>query len=186
MDEHKQAVLQKRIEKTMKALERNKMKPFYAKDKGEALRIVQSLLQPGQTITCGGSVTLSECGIIDLLRSGQYHYLDRDRPDLTPEQKKQIFRQAFSADVYLMSSNAVTEEGELYNVDGNSNRVAALAYGPDSVIVVAGCNKIVPDIAAAVERVKKIAAPVNATRLHCSTPCAKTGECMNCHSDGRI
>ena len=123
MDEHKQAVLQKRIEKTMKALERNKMKPFYAKDKGEALRIVQSLLQPGQTITCGGSVTLSECGIIDLLRSGQYHYLDRDRPDLTPEQKKQIFRQAFSADVYLMSSNAVTEEGELYNVDGNSNRV---------------------------------------------------------------
>ena len=85
-----------------------------------------------------------------------------------------------------MSSNAVTEEGELYNVDGNSNRVAALAYGPDSVIVVAGCNKIVPDIAAAVERVKKIAAPVNATRLHCSTPCAKTGECMNCHSDGRI
>lgn len=186
MDEHKQAVLQKRIEKTMKALERNKMKPFYAKDKGEALRIVQSLLQPGQTITCGGSVTLSECGIIDLLRSGQYHYLDRDRPDLTPEQKKQIFRQAFSADVYLMSSNAVTEEGELYNVDGNSNRVAALAYGPDSVIVVAGCNKIVPDIAAAVERVKKIAAPVNATRLHCSTPCAKTGECMNCHSDARI
>ena len=84
MDEHKQAVPQKRIEKTMKALERNKMKPFYAKDKGEALRIVQSLLQPGQTITCGGSVTLSECGIIDLLRSGQYHYLDRDRPDLTP------------------------------------------------------------------------------------------------------
>ena len=112
MDEHKQAVLQKRIEKTMKALERNKMKPFYAKDKGEALQIVQSLLQPGQTVTCGGSVTLSECGIIDLLRSGQYHYLDRDRPDLTPEQKKQIFRQAFSADVYLMSSNAVTEEGE--------------------------------------------------------------------------
>ena len=82
MDEHKQAVLQKRIEKTMKALERNKMKPFYAKDKGEALQIVQSLLQPGQTITCGGSVTLSECGIIDLLKSGQYHYLDRDRPDL--------------------------------------------------------------------------------------------------------
>ena len=82
MDEHKQAVLQKRIEKTMKALERNKMKPFYAKDKGEALRIVRSLLQPGQTITCGGSVTLSECGIIDLLRSGQYHYLDRDRPSL--------------------------------------------------------------------------------------------------------
>ena len=186
MDEHKQAVLQKRIEKTMKALERNKMKPFYAKDKGEALRIVQSLLQPGQTITCGGSVTLSECGIIDLLRSGQYHYLDRDRPDLTPEQKKQIFRQAFSADVYLMSSNAVTEEGELYNVDGNSNRIAALAYGPDSVIVVAGCNKIVPDLAAAVERVKKIAAPVNATRLHCSTPCAKTGVCMDCNAPDRI
>lgn len=84
------------------------------------------------------------------------------------------------------SANAITENGELYNVDGNSNRVAALVYGPDSVIVVAGYNKIVPDIDAAVQRVKKVAAPINAVRLHCETPCAKVGECMNCHSEGRI
>lgn len=186
MDEYKRGVIEKRIQKTMQALQRNKMQPFYAKDRKEALKIVQDLLLPGQTVTCGGSVTLEECGIIDLLKTGNYNYLDRNQPDLTPDQRKAIFRQAFSADVYLMSSNAITEEGELYNVDGNSNRIAALAYGPDSVIVVAGYNKIVPDLEAAVERVRQVAAPVNAARLHCNTPCAKAGECMDCHSDARI
>lgn len=99
---------------------------------------------------------------------------------------KQIYRDAFSADTYLMSANAITETGELYNVDGNSNRVAALAFGPEQVIVLAGYNKIVPDMAAAVTRVEKIAAPANATRLHCQTPCAVTGECGHCNAPGRI
>ena len=129
---------------------------------------------------------MDECGILQLLRSGDYHFLDRSAPGLTPEQSKGMLKQAFLADVYLLSANAITENGELYNVDGNSNRVAALAFGPDSVIVVAGYNKIVADLPAAVERVKKIAAPANATRLHCKTPCAAVGECMDCHSDGRI
>lgn len=186
MDESKKTVLGKRIEKTMKALEKNKMKPFYAETRQQALELVKELLQPGQTVACGGSVTLDECGILQLLRSGDYHFLDRSAPGLTPEQSKGMLKQAFLADVYLLSANAITENGELYNVDGNSNRVAALAFGPDSVIVVAGYNKIVADLPAAVERVKKIAAPANATRLHCKTPCAAVGECMDCHSDGRI
>lgn len=186
MDENKKAVMEKRIEKTMANLAKNKMKPYYAKDKQEALQLVESLLQEGQTIACGGSMTLEECGIMQLLRSGKYNFLDRAKPGLTPQDITEIYRKAFFADNYLLSANAITENGELYNVDGNSNRVAALAFGPSSVIVVAGYNKIVPDIDAAVERVKKTAAPANAIRLHCATPCAKVGECMDCHGDGRI
>lgn len=182
MDEHKKMILEKRIAKTMANLEKNNMQPFYAKTKEEALKIVESLIMKGQTVACGGSATLAECGIMDLLRSGRYHFLDRAQPNLSAKESKELLKQAFFADTYLLSTNAVTENGELYNVDGNSNRVAALLYGPDSVIVVAGYNKIVSDLDAAVDRVKKIAAPVNSARLHNETPCTKTGECMDCSS----
>lgn len=95
-------------------------------------------------------------------------------------------REAFFADTYLTSTNALTEEGELYNVDGNGNRVAAMLFGPKQVIVVAGYNKIVADMEAACRRIEKIAAPANVVRLGLSAPCAQTGECMHCHSEGRI
>ena len=186
MNENKKIVLKKRIEKTMTNLERNRMKPYYAETKEEALKLVESLMSEGQTISCGGSMTLQECGILDLMRSGKYNFLDRAVPGLTQEQIKEIYRKTFFADTYLTSSNAITENGELYNVDGNANRVAALTFGPDSVIVVAGYNKIVSDMDAAVERVKKIAAPMNTVRLHCDTPCVKTGECKECHCGDRI
>ena len=97
-----------------------------------------------------------------------------------------IFRQAFTCDTYLMSANAITENGELYNVDGNGNRVAALMFGPKSVIVIAGWNKIVPDLEAARQRVRQIAAPANTTRLNTQTPCKVLGSCQDCHSDSRI
>lgn len=186
MDSSKRAVLEKRIGVVMKNLEKNNMKAFYAKDREEALKLVRELMPKGQTVACGGSMTLEECGILDLLRSGDYHFLDRSAPGVTPEKALDLMRQVFLCDTYLLSSNAITENGELYNVDGNSNRVSALTFGPSSVIVVAGYNKIVPDIPAAVSRVKRIAAPANAVRLHCATPCAKTGECMECHSESRI
>lgn len=179
-------ILEKRIEKTMKNLEKNKMKPFYAKDKAEALEIVKGLMKKGQKVLSGGSMSLKECGVIDLMRSGDYEFFEQGTPGITPEQAKERVRQSYSCDHYLMSSNAITENGELYNVDGISNRVSALLFGPDSVIIVAGFNKIVADIPAAVERVKKIAAPANATRLGCVTPCTKTGECIDCSSVGRI
>ena len=131
-------------------------------------------------------LTLEECGIMNLLRSGLYDFLDRSAPGTTPDKVEEIYRMAFCADAYLTSSNAITEQGELFNVDGNCNRVAAMLFGPKSVIVVAGYNKIVADLEEAVLRLKKTAAPANAIRLHCATPCAKVGECMDCHSDGRI
>ena len=188
----------KKIETTMENLRRNNMEAVFAKDKTEALSYLRGYLSPGCTVGVGGSVTLYEIGALDLLRSGSYNFLDRDAPGLTKEDTKQIFRQSLLADVYVMSTNAVTETGALYNVDGNSNRVAALLYGPDSVVVIAGINKIVPTVADAVTRVKTVAAPANAARLSCPTPCTRTGKCVSmmrtgddeicsgCASDARI
>lgn len=186
MDANKKAIIEKKIEKTLKNLERNKMQAFYVENKEQAVNKVKELIPEGAVVTCGGSMTLFETGIIEHLRSGRYNFLDRYKPGLTPEQIREIYIRAFSSDVYMCSTNAVTENGELYNVDGNSNRVAAMVYGPKSVIVVAGYNKIVKDIDEAVERVKRIAAPANATRLSHKTPCVNTGQCENCRTDDRI
>ncbi len=168
-----------KIEKTMEALRKNNMQAFFAENKEKAKEIVSQLLPEGCTVSHGGSVTLSQTGIRDMLKSGKYNYLDRSAEGLTRAQVLEIYKKSLLADVYLSSSNAVTENGELYNVDGNSNRVAAMLYGPDSVIVVVGYNKIVPDIKDAVKRVKTKAAPPNTVRLNCATPCAKTGECIS-------
>lgn len=169
------AHLEMKLERTVKALQANRMDACWVKTKAEALAKVREMLPKGAVIASGGSMTLDECGITEMLRAGDYDYLDRAA--VKPEEIPALYRRSFSADCYLMSSNAVTEQGELYNVDGNGNRVAALIYGPDSVIVVAGANKIVPDIPAAVRRVRCLAAPVNAMRLHQDTPCTKTGIC---------
>lgn len=177
MDKNRQAVLQCQIERTMRALRANRMAAYYAPTCADAVRQVEALLSEGDVVTHGGSMTLEECGVVDLLKSGKYTYLDRNDPSLSPQQVQEIYQRAFTADAYLTSANAITENGELYNVDGNCNRVAAILYGPKRVIVVAGYNKIVPDLAHAVERVKQIAAPANGVRLGCDTPCAKTGIC---------
>lgn len=170
-----------RLERTVKALQGNRMDACWVRTREDALEKVKALLKKGETVACGGSMTLAECGIPALLRSGDYDYLDREA--VTREEIPALYRKCFSADTYLMSSNAVTEQGELYNVDGNGNRVAALIYGPQSVIVVAGINKLVPDIPAAVQRVKRLAAPVNAMRLKQETPCASCGTCAGVKGD---
>lgn len=185
------------INKTMEALRRNNMQVYFCNNSEEACELVRSLMKKGDTVTHGGSVTLAQAGITNLISNGDYKYLDRSAPGLTREQVEDIYRKAFTADVYLTSANAITENGELYNVDGNSNRVAAILYGPESVIVIAGYNKIVPDINEAILRVKCTAAPQNTVRLGCDTYCAKTGKCVSldkkdslmpdgCGSEGRI
>lgn len=172
-----------RIEELLKNIERNNMKPFYAENKAEAVSIVRSLLKTGDTISCGGSVTLSECGITELMESGEYDFLDRRKVE-TSEEKDEIYRKTFFADAFLTSCNAITEKGVLYNVDGHSNRVAAIAFGPKSVIVVAGVNKIVKDMDAAIMRVKTVAAPKNAVRLSAATYCEAAGKCSD--TDGEM
>ena len=168
-----------RVRNTLENLRRNNMEAMFVKNKAEALAALKNYLTPGCTIGVGGSVTLDEIGALDLFRCGDYRFLDRYAPDLTPAQIKDIYRSSLCADVYVMSTNAITESGELYNVDGRSNRVAALLYGPDSVVIVAGINKLVTDLDEAIRRHKTVAAPANAARLSCATPCVRTGKCAS-------
>lgn len=186
MDQNKKLIIMKKIERTLKNLEENNMQAFYIEAKTQVADKLQELLHEGDTISCGGSMTLFETGAIDHLRSGRYNFLDRYKPGLTPEEIRDTFIGAFSANAYVCSTNAITEDGELYNMDGNSNRVAAMLFGPRSVIVVVGYNKVVKSIEEAVERVRSIAAPANATRLNCKTPCVQTGYCGDCKSEDRI
>ena len=168
------------IEQVMKGLRRNRMQAHYVETAAEVPALVEQMIPAGATVACGGSQSLIQSGVMALLQSGKYNYLDRHDPAKTP---RQVFLESFAADVYLCSANAVTRKGEVYNVDGNGNRVAALCYGPESVILVVGVNKIVDDVKAAVERVKRIAAPMNTKRLHCDTYCEQHGHCAALHSD---
>jgi L-lactate utilization protein LutB len=186
MDNNLKSIMDKRIKRTMDNLEKNNMEAFYAEDASKVIEIVDTLVKGGETVSVGGSMTLFETGVIDYLKSGRFNYLDRYEAGLSSEGVKEVFRKAFSADAYFTSSNAVTENGELYNVDGTGNRVASMIYGPDKVIVIAGINKIVIDSDAAIERVRNIAAPANAVRLNRKTPCVSTGYCMDCSSPERI
>lgn len=171
------------VEKTIRNLERNNMLGFYCGTKEEALEKVLSLMNDGDVVTHGGSETLKEVGVIEAVKNGNYNYIDRSAA-ATKEEGEELMRKAYFADVYLTSSNAVTSHGELYNVDGNSNRVSAILYGPKSVIVVCGYNKIVKNFDEAVYRVKTEAAPPNTKRLHTGAYCEHNGECLSCGSDG--
>ncbi len=195
MDANLKSNLMKRINKTGENLRKNNMEFYYAETAGDVAGIVETLIKEGDTITNGGTMTMAECGLTQLLNNGKYNYLDRSK--MTPEEIQKLYIDAFSADVYISSSNAITEDGVLYNVDGNSNRIAAIAFGPKSVIIIAGCNKIVRDLNEAELRVKTIAAPANCERLSCETYCKEKGECVSlskadrqiysgCSGDGRI
>lgn len=175
----KQEIIDKKIEKTIANLKANNMEAYFCRTKEDARSLAESLIAPGDTITNGGSVTLAETGIMDLIKKSKYNYLDRAREGITPEEIDKVYRDAFNADVYFTSANAVTENGELYNVDGNGNRVAAIVYGPKSVVVVCGYNKIVSNLREAELRVKEIAAPANTIRLNKDTYCSKCGVCLS-------
>ena len=186
MDKYVAWVNETKIKNTIKSLENNNMKGYLANDKDELIKIIDELTNEGDTVSCGGSMTLFEAGVIDYLRSKRFNFLDRYEENLTKDDLKELYRKTFSADVFFTSTNAITENGELYNVDGNGNRVAAMLYGPDKVIVVVGVNKIVKNINEAVERNKSMCAPANAKRLDTNTPCKIKGHCMDCGSTDRI
>lgn len=171
------------IDKTIANLQRNNMLGFYCETKEEALKKVLEFIEEGDTVTNGGSETLKEVGVIEAVKNGNYNYVDRSLAE-SREEAEELMREAYFADVYLTSSNAVTQHGELYNVDGNSNRVSAILYGPKSVIVVCGYNKIVKNFDEAVYRVKTKAAPPNTKRLHTGAYCEMAGECLSVGSDG--
>lgn len=186
MDKNVEWVIDKQIMRIIENLEKNNMEAYYVEDENYLIKKICELINEGDTVSVGGSMTLFETGVIDMLRNGKYNFLDRYNPELTADDIKEIYRKSFYADVYFTSSNAITEDGELYNVDGTGNRTAAMIYGPDKVIVVVGINKIVKNVNEAIERNKSWAAPANAKRLNRRTPCADLGYCLNCNSSERI
>lgn len=165
-------------EKLFENLKQNGMVPVYVEKRQDVKAAVEKLLFSGCSIGVGGSVTLNQTDLFELFCRKDYTFYDRYNPSLDKDGVKEVMKKTLTADVFVCSANAVTEQGELYLVDGNSNRVAPVLYGPERVIIVVGKNKIVPDVAAAVRRVKTVAAPLNAKRLNCKTPCAATGECV--------
>lgn len=186
MDKFAEFVVEKKVERVICNLQKNNMDGYFVQDEQELKEKLQELMNQGETVSVGGSMTLFETGIIDLLRNGKYQFLDRYKEGLTPEDVEDIYRKTFYADSYVASSNALTEDGELYNVDGTGNRVAAMLFGPKKVIVIVGTNKIVKDAHEAIRRNREISAPANAKRLNRKTPCAAVGCCMDCQSPERI
>ena len=186
MDQNVMWVNENKIKRTIKSLEKNNMSGYLVKDKEELLSKIRELIPQKSLVGCGGSQTLIETGVIDFLRVCDYEFLDRYQKGLTSDEIKNLHRKSFCSDAYVTSTNAITENGELYNVDGNGNRVAAMLYGPDKVIVVCGVNKIVKDIDEAIKRNEQMSAPSNAKRLNTKTPCKEVGYCMDCESPDRI
>jgi len=152
---------------------------YYCETKEEALLTAKRFLTPGCSVSWGGSMTLEEIGLIDALKASDYTVYDRALVK-TPEERAELYSKVVSCDYYFMSSNAITLDGQLVNIDGSGNRVACLVHGPKNVVVIAGVNKVVKDVDSAIERVQNIASPPNAIRLGLNLPCAKYGRCVEC------
>ena len=168
--------------KVIKGLESRNMSGYYAADKEEALKKALEIIPEGSSVSMGGAMSVHEIGLSDALKKGNYNFIDRD----AYEDKRAAMLAAYDADVFLSSANAMTEDGVLINIDGNSNRVSAIAQGPKKVVFIVGMNKICPDVDSAMKRARNVAAPINAQRFGLSTPCTKTGSCMNCKSPDTI
>ncbi len=177
----KQTAYKNQANTIIKGLKKRNMTGYYCNSSSEAVKLANSLIEDNKIVTWGGSMTINDIGLTDSLKTRNLTILDRGKAK-TPEEVKKAYRDAFSSDYYLMSTNAITLNGELVNIDGNGNRVAALIYGPDKVIIVAGMNKVAIDVPAAIERVHNFASPANTNRLNLNTPCSTSGICHKCLS----
>lgn len=169
----------------LKALSIRGYEAYFTKNKEDAARLLLELIPKENSVSFGGSLTLAECNIPSLLKQSGYRVIDRDDAK-TPEERVKLTKDALFCDTYLSSVNAMTEDGIMVNIDGMCNRIAAIAFGPESVILVVGMNKICRDTDAALSRARNFAAPANAARLSTDTPCAKTGVCHDCNSPACI
>jgi len=174
------------IQNTIHNLNRNNMAGYYVHSVAQLHEIIQTLIQKGDTVGCGDSVTLEQTGIFDLMRCQDYKFLDKYQHGLSHEEKREIYLQNFRADTFLTGINAVTTDGNLFNIDGNGSRVAPILYGPKQVLAVVGTNKIVNSVDEAILRSRQIAAPLDAKRLGKDTPCTKLNTCIDCHHTQRI
>lgn len=165
----------------IKNMAKKNMEGYYCATSAEAVEKALSLMPEGASVTWGGSMTLTECGLMNALKTANYELIDRDTAK-TPEDSRLMYAKQVMADYYLMSSNAITIDGELVNIDGRANRVSCLCWGPQNVIIIAGMNKVCSDVESAVQRVRNFAAPPNCVRLNRNTPCTQTGKCGDCYS----
>ena len=158
------------------------MTGYYAATAADALRTALSLIPEGSTVTMGGAASAHEIGLVKALKEGNYNFIDRD----AMQDKRAAMLAAYDADVFLSSANAITQDGVMVNIDGNSNRVSAIAQGPRKVVFIVGMNKVTPDLDSAMKRARNVAAPINAMRIGTNTPCTRTGCCMDCKSPDTI
>lgn len=165
----------------IKGLESRNMKGFYASSKDDALKIALSLIPENSTVAMGGCTSANEIGLIDALKNGKYKYIDRALME-----PRESLMAAYDADIFLASANAMTSDGVLVNIDGNSNRVSCIAQGPRKVVFIVGMNKVCDDLDSAMKRARTVAAPANAQRFNIDTPCKKTGRCFDCKSPDTI
>lgn len=175
----------KRAELLVKHLQAHMFEAYYCPDKKSALEKALELIPEGSTVGWGGCMSAEQIGLVDAVRSGNYRVIDRDSAK-TAEERNDKMRQCLLCDVFLTGANAISMDGQMVNIDGNGNRVAAIVYGPKSVIVVAGMNKVMDTLEAAVNRARSVAAPMNKQRFPAPTPCLVTGSCADCNSPGRI
>ena len=169
-------------QKVIKGLASRNMTGYYAADKEEALKLALSLIPEESTVTMGGGMSVIEIGLVKALKEGNYNFIDRDEA----EDRRAAMLMAYNADFYLASSNAITEDGVLVNIDGNANRVSAIAYGPEKVIFIVGMNKVCPDADTAMKRARNVAATINNQRFNGNNPCVRTGACADCKSPDTI
>lgn len=177
----KQLAFRSAAEGIIEKLKLRNMEGYFFEDSTSCVKAVTDFMQEGSLISWGGSETIKECGLMDAVRQGNYRLVDRLSAN-TPEEGRELYAKAVMSDYYLMSTNAITLDGELINIDGNGNRVACLIHGPLHIIMVVGMNKLVSDVTSGCQRIRNFAAPPNAKRLTRDTPCFHTGRCGNCLS----
>jgi hypothetical protein len=177
---------QRRAESVIEALKKNRMNASFVADPAQVAAMVMEMIPANASVAMGGSITMFQTGVVDALRQGPVRLIDRYEPGIPGEEVMARLKRGLTADVIVSGVNAVTEQGELVFVDATCNRVAPILFGPDKVILIAGCNKIVPNLAYAQERIRHFVAPTNAHRLGRKTPCATTGHCDDCASPDRI
>ena len=161
-------------------LKKRGFEAYFCASKQEAAKQALSLLSDGDVVTWGGTVTFFELGLDKKLKQGSYNVIDRN--DFSFEERGEVYRKAFFADAYFTSANAISQDGQIVNIDGTANRVAAICYGPEKVIMLIGKNKIAENLELAIKRAREVAAPQNAQRFEISTPCKKTQKCADCTS----
>lgn len=186
MDPIKQWWVEEKAKKAIEKLEAHDFKALFAKDRKEASEEILKYITPQAKVGVGGSVTIRELGILEKLEARGIVLYNHWNPGLPKEEVLQIRKAQMTSDLFLSSTNAITLNGELVNIDGIGNRVNSSVFGPGRVILAAGYNKIVDDVEEAIKRIKNVSAPLNAKRLNIDVPCAKVGKCVDCNSPNRI